>query len=68
MFSPKTGFEKFLSSFSNWGSSSNRCNSVTRGNMGQQLLNSIDAFLSEGGVDHRGDLGGALLLLHPNLH
>jgi len=31
------------------------------------LINHIDALLSEGGVDHSGDLGGALLLLHANL-
>merc|ERR1712080_413892 len=28
------------------------------------LINHIDALLSEGGVDHSGDLGGALLLSH----
>ena len=38
-----------------------------QGQQGQQLLNNIDALLSEGSVDHRGDLGGALLLLHANL-
>merc|ERR1719507_1779789 len=38
-------------------------------NMGfcAHLLHHIDALLSVGGVDDRGDLGGALLLLHANL-
>merc|ERR550519_2332254 len=38
-------------------------------NMGfcAHLLNHIDALLGVGGVDDRGDLGGALLLLHANL-
>jgi len=34
---------------------------------GAHLLHHINALLSEGGVNNRGDLGGALLLLHTDL-